>query len=73
MKCHLCGGRMDSIHTDLPFKLDQHRIVIVKDLPVEQCRSCGEFLIHDPIMENLDRLIDSVDSRIELEVRRFAA
>ncbi|WP_291322812.1 YgiT-type zinc finger protein [Desulfonatronospira sp.] len=73
MKCHLCGGRMDSVCTDLPFKLDQHRIVVVKDIPVEQCNSCSEFLISDPVMENLDSLISTVDSGIELEVRRFAA
>lgn len=73
MKCHLCGGGMDSIHTDLPFKLGQHRIVVVKDIPVEQCHSCGEFLIHDPVMENIDCLLNSVDPGTELEVRRFAA
>jgi len=64
---------MDSVCTDLPFKLDQHRIVVVKDIPVEQCNSCSEFLISDPVMENLDSLISTVDSGIELEVRRFAA
>ncbi len=73
MKCYLCGGSMDSIHTDLPFKLDQHKIVVVKDVPLEQCLSCGEFLIHDPVMENIDCLLNSVDSGTELEVRRFAA
>jgi len=73
MKCHVCGGRMDSIRTDLPFKLDQHKIIVVKDMPVEQCQSCYEFLIQDPVMEDLDCLLDSVDSGIELEVRRFAA
>lgn len=73
MKCHTCGGQMYSIKTDLPFKLDKHRILVVKNLPVEQCASCGEYLIIDSVMEGLDRLIENTDQVAELEVRSYAA
>ncbi len=73
MKCHLCGGRMEYLRTDLPFKLENHRIIVVKGIPVEQCSSCGEYVINDPVMENLEHLFESMDQAAELEIRRFAA
>jgi len=73
MKCHLCGGRMENLWTDLPFKLENHRIIVVKGIPVEQCSSCGEYVINDPVMESLEHLFESMDQAAELEIRRFAA
>lgn len=73
MKCHICGGHMKSVETDLPFKLDEHQILVVKDLPVEQCCSCGEFLISDKVMLSLDDLINAMDKNSELEIKRYAA
>ncbi len=73
MKCHLCGGRMENLRTDLPFKLENHQIIVVKGIPVEQCCSCGEYVIQDREMESLDYLFQSMDGAAELEVRRFAA
>ena len=45
MKCAVCGARMCAMTTDLPFKLAEQRIVIIKQLPVLQCTSCREYLI----------------------------
>ena len=73
MKCGLCGGHMESVRTDLPFKLEDHRIIVVKDIPVEQCTSCGEYELSDTVMEHLEMLFNSMDESSELEVRRFAA
>ena len=73
MKCRLCGGRMENIRTDLPFKLEDHRIIVVKDIPVKQCVSCGEYELSDTVMEHLEMLFGSMDKSSELEVRRFAA
>lgn len=73
MKCYVCGGLMESVATDLPFKLDDRRILIVKGLPVEQCSSCGEHLISDAVMHVLDQLIEDTNEAVELEIRRYAA
>ncbi len=73
MKCRLCGGRMEGVRTDLPFKLEDHKIIVVKGIPVEQCSSCGEYIIHDSVMISLDHLFESMDHAAELEIRRFAA
>lgn len=73
MNCTMCGSLMEPIQTDLPFKLNNRRILVVKDLPVYQCRSCGEFMLSDQVMEALDRLIEATDKNAELEIRRYAA
>lgn len=73
MRCHICGGNMQSIKTDLPFKLDDRRILVVKDIPVLQCNSCGEYLLSDLVTETLDNLIEATNKNVELEIRRYAA
>ena len=73
MKCTVCGARMGSMITDLPFKLAEQRIVIIKQLPVLQCRSCREYLIEDAVMQRIDVLLMHADSTTELEVLRYAA
>jgi YgiT-type zinc finger domain-containing protein len=40
MICTTCGGDMEDRVTDLPFKLGDRSIVIVKDVPVVQCPQC---------------------------------
>ena len=38
MKCRVCGSTLESTITDLPFKVTERTIVILKSLPVAQCR-----------------------------------
>jgi YgiT-type zinc finger domain-containing protein len=64
---------MQSITTDLPFKLSEERIVILKQLPVLQCGACREYLIEDVVMARIDSLLGRADSTAELEVIRYAA
>lgn len=73
MKCTVCGAHMHAIITDLPFKVSEGRIVILKQLPVLQCNACREYLIEDPVMERIDILLAHADSTAELEVIRYAA
>ncbi|WP_448383406.1 YgiT-type zinc finger protein [Desulfosoma sp.] len=47
MKCTLCGGPLHEVRRDLPFKVGDTSIVIIKNLPVFQCASCPEYLIGD--------------------------
>jgi YgiT-type zinc finger domain-containing protein len=59
--------------TDLPFKITDSGIVIVRGLPVVQCESCREYLIEDAVMERVDELLGAADKSAELEVVRYAA
>jgi YgiT-type zinc finger domain-containing protein len=73
MTCHTCGGQLEEIVTDLPFKVDESRIVIIKNVPVLQCRNCSEYVLEDTVMEKTDAILSSVDATVELEVLSYVA
>jgi YgiT-type zinc finger domain-containing protein len=73
MTCHICGGKLERLITNLPFKVDDNSIVIIKDLPVLQCRNCSEYLIEDAVMERIDAILSHVDTVAELEILRYVA
>ena len=64
---------MHPITTNLPFKMSEERIVILKQLPVLQCGACREYLIEDAVMARIDTLLARADNTAELEVIRYAA
>lgn len=73
MRCHACGGHLTAIESDMPFKLDRTRIVIIKDLPVLQCGECGEHAFTDDVMKKIETALGEVDQNAELEIVRYAA
>lgn len=73
MKCHVCGSQLQQLVTDLPFKCNDHSIVIIKELPVIQCGHCGEYLLDDNVMTWVENVLDRVDPSAELEIVRYAA
>ena len=73
MKCHLCGSKLKSLITNLPFKISDSTIVILKGLPVLQCENCNEYLIDDPVMSRVEDILERVSVDAELEIIRYAA
>jgi YgiT-type zinc finger domain-containing protein len=73
MKCLVCGSQFESVITDLPFKVNDRAIVILKGLPVLQCGRCREYLIEDAVMERIDEILSRVDAAAELEIISYAA
>lgn len=73
MNCHNCGEKLNKIVTDLPFKVRQGSIVIIKNLPVLQCKNCNEYMIEDPVMEKVDLILSKTDKTAELEILSYAA
>lgn len=73
MKCHVCGGELKPVTTDLPFKIGENSIVIIKGLPTFQCGNCQEYLIEDPVMEKVEAILQKAGASSELEVVPFAA
>ena len=73
MKCSVCGGQVESVRTDLPFKLSASATVIIRDVRVLQCRTCPEYLIEDPEFQRVEELLESVDRRAAVEVIQYAA
>lgn len=73
MKCHVCGSRMEPVITDLPFKVSETTVVILKGLPVLQCDNCSEYLLEDEVMSRVDEILQRVDTAAVLEVIHYAA
>jgi len=72
MICHNCGAKLEKVNTNLPFKVNQDCIVIIKDLPVLQCQNCSEYLIEDAVMEKVESILSNIDKTAELEVLSYA-
>jgi len=72
MNCHNCGGKLEKVITDLPFKIGDNSIIIIKKLPVLQCQNCNEYLIEDSVMEKVDDILNKVDRTAELEILSYA-
>ena len=73
MKCRTCGSQLEQTTTDLPFKITERTIVILKQLPVAQCKRCTEYLIEDSVYARVEELLSKVDPSAELEIIPFAA
>ena len=72
MICHNCGGKLEKLVTNLPFKVSYDCIVIIKGLPVLQCHNCNEYVIEDTVMEKVDSILSNIDTTAELEVLSYA-
>lgn len=73
MRCTTCGAELKATRTDLPFKVHETSIVILKNLPVMQCGNCPEYLIEDAVLSRIDSILSRVDSEAEVEIIRYAA
>ena len=73
MRCTVCGAELTPTQTDLPFKVREGSIVILKGLPVLQCRNCPEYLIEDEVLSRVDQILGRVDLEAEVEIIRYAA
>ena len=73
MKCAVCGGDLRTTTTDLPFKVSDTSIVILRGLPVIQCPRCPEYLIEDEVLRRVDEILAKVEGGTELEIVRYAA
>ncbi len=73
MKCRVCGAPMRATVTDLPFKLSDRSIVVIKALPVLLCENCTEYSLEDRVMATVDQILDGADDASELRVVKYAA
>ena len=72
MKCHVCGSDTASVVTDMPFKMSNTSIVIVRQMPVDKCANCGQYSIDDPVMERVESILEKADAAAELEIIPYA-
>lgn len=72
MKCRVCEGTQQPSKTDLPFKTIDRSIIILKSLPVLQCKQCGECSMDDPTFRRMEEILSRIDSAAELTIVPFA-
>jgi YgiT-type zinc finger domain-containing protein len=73
MKCYMCRSKLKPMITDLPFKISETTIVILKALPVLQCENCSEYALEDIVMKHVEQMLERVNVAAELEIIRYAA
>jgi YgiT-type zinc finger domain-containing protein len=73
MKCGVCGDQLRPVRSDLPFKVSEQTIVILKELPVLQCQNCAQYLLEDCVLSRVDEILARIDNAAELEIIRYAA
>ena len=73
MRCRVCGGLLEPRVTDVPFKIGDSTIVILKGLPVLQCLQCNDTELDQATMVRVEQMLARVDVSSELEVVRFVA
>ncbi len=73
MSCTVCGPELKPTRTDLPFKVGDTCIVIVKNRPVVQGDGCPDYLLEDGVLCRVDEILAGVGRGAELEIIRYAA
>ena len=73
MRCTVCGGELQATTTDLPFKVRETGIVILKGLPVLQCGNCPEYLLDNTVLGQVDEILGRLGSDAELEIISYAS
>ena len=59
MNCPLCKAAMINSRTNMPFEMENDRLVVIKNVPALVCRQCGEFFIEITIARVLENLVST--------------
>jgi len=74
MKCVICKqGRTHNGMTTVTLGRG-HTTVVIKDVPAEICKNCGEYYLSEEVTEKVQGMAEqAVQHGAELEVLRYAA
>ncbi len=56
ISCPLCGGRLSANISTVPFVFED-RVVVIKDVPAESCKSCHEPYVSGKVTDELTMLL----------------
>ena len=73
MKCHVCGTLMTRVVTDLPFRVDRSVMIILRELPLIECRECSAYAFEERVMERVHEIVERLRSPAHLDAVRYAA
>jgi len=67
MKCPVCKGAIGKGNTNFPVEMERG-MVVVRDVPADICKQCGEVFIPDDVAEVLERIVNRAkQNKVELE------
>ena len=59
MMCVFCGGSLKQSTTDYIEKNNNH-VILIKDVPCEECEQCGETYFDNSIVSVLERILNNI-------------
>ena len=59
MECFVCKGTTEKRTVNYLLDLN-NTIIIIKDVPANVCTKCGERYFDDDVMQNLEKIVDSL-------------
>lgn len=59
MMCIYCGGKLSSSKTDYIEKND-NMVILIKDVPCDECSQCGETYFSHGIVQMLERILNNI-------------
>ena len=62
-KCFLCKGNLENKKTTFIVELDEC-IIIIKNVPSQVCKQCGEVSYNNDVAKQLEKLVNSVRNAI---------
>lgn len=63
MNCVMCKGTLENKNTTFMIELD-NCIIIIKNVPSQVCKQCGEVTYSDEVAKQLERLVNTVRNTI---------
>ena len=59
MNCVMCKGTLENKNTTFMIELD-NCIIIIKNVPSQVCKQCGEVTYSDEVAKQLEKLVNTV-------------
>lgn len=63
MNCVMCKGTLENKNTTFMIELD-NCIIIIKNVPSQVCKQCGEVTYRDEVAKQLEKLVNTVRNTI---------
>lgn len=63
MNCLLCKGELENKNTTFMVELE-NCIIIIKNVPSQVCKQCGEVTYNNEVAKQIERLVNSVRNAI---------
>lgn len=64
MNCVMCKGTLENKNTTFMIELDNCIIIIIKNVPSQVCKQCGEVTYSDEVAKQLEKLVNTVRNTI---------